>query len=91
MAVPVQPWRGRGAEMARRLRSSAICFGNQPAAYLLRAAAHPKIVSERLGHSTIMITLDTYSHVLPGMQEDAPDRIDLALRNALGRKSFSQM
>jgi integrase len=32
---------------------------------------HPKIVSEMLGHSTISITLDTYSHVLPTMQRDA--------------------
>jgi integrase len=32
---------------------------------------HPKIVSERLGHSTIAITLDTYSDVLPGLQEEA--------------------
>jgi len=32
---------------------------------------HPKIVSERLGHSTISVTLDTYSDVLPGLQEEA--------------------
>lgn len=32
---------------------------------------HPKIVSERLGHSTINITLDTYSHVVPGLQDAA--------------------
>ena len=32
---------------------------------------HPKIVQERLGHENISVTLDTYSHVLPGMQEDA--------------------
>jgi integrase len=32
---------------------------------------HPKVVSERLGHSTISITLDTYSDVLPGLQEEA--------------------
>ena len=41
------------------------------ATQLLRQGIHPKIVSERLGHSTIGITLDTYSHVLPGMQEEA--------------------
>jgi integrase len=38
------------------------------------AGVHPKVVSERLGHSSILITLDTYSHVLPGLQEDAVDR-----------------
>ncbi|GMA60718.1 site-specific integrase [Alicyclobacillus fastidiosus] len=39
------------------------------ASLLLQQGVHPKIVSERLGHSTINITLDTYSHVLPGLQE----------------------
>jgi integrase len=33
-------------------------------------------VSERLGHSNIGITLDTYSHVLPGMQREAADKLD---------------
>jgi integrase len=41
------------------------------ASLLLQQGVHPKIVSERLGHSTINITLDTYSHVLPGLQEQA--------------------
>ena len=41
------------------------------ATQLLKQGVHPKIVSERLGHSNIAITLDTYSHVLPGMQEEA--------------------
>ena len=37
----------------------------------LRAGIHPKIVSERLGHTTVSITLDTYSHAIPAMQEAA--------------------
>jgi integrase len=41
------------------------------ATQLLRAHVHPKFVSERLGHAGIAITLDTYSHMLPGMQRDA--------------------
>ena len=53
------------------------------ASHLLRAGVHPKIVSERLGHSTVGITLDTYSHVLPGMQEDAVRLIDAALATAM--------
>ena len=53
------------------------------ATMLLRQGVRPKIVSERLGHSTIGITLDTYSHVLPGMQEEAAKRIDTALRAAM--------
>jgi DNA-directed RNA polymerase alpha subunit len=32
---------------------------------------HPKVVSERLGHATVAITLDTYSHAIPAMQEEA--------------------
>jgi integrase len=37
----------------------------------LQAGVHPKVVSERLGHATISITLDTYSHAIPAMQEAA--------------------
>ena len=37
----------------------------------LQTGIHPKIVSERLGHATISITLDTYSHAVPAMQEEA--------------------
>ena len=36
---------------------------------------HLKVVSERLGHATISITLDTYSHAIPAMQEEAAVRI----------------
>ncbi|MBU2009192.1 MAG: site-specific integrase [Chloroflexi bacterium] len=41
------------------------------ASLMLAQGVHPKIVSERLGHATIAITLDTYSHVTPGLQEAA--------------------
>ena len=34
---------------------------------------HPKIVSERLGHSTVRHTMDTYSHVIPSLQEEATE------------------
>jgi hypothetical protein len=40
------------------------------------AGVHPKIVSERLGHVSVAITLDIYSHVLPGMQEAAAEKFD---------------
>ncbi len=43
---------------------------------LLRHGVHPKVVQERLGHASIGITLDTYSHVMPGMQEEAAEKID---------------
>ena len=42
---------------------------------LLRAGAHPKIVQELLGHSSISVTMDIYSSVLPGMQREAIERL----------------
>lgn len=41
----------------------------------LEAGVHPKIVSERLGHSTVLLTLDVYSHAVPHMQRGAADQI----------------
>jgi len=49
------------------------------ATLLLKAGVHPKIVSERLGHSSITLTLDTYSHILPGMQDEAANKLDVML------------
>jgi integrase len=46
------------------------------ATLMLMQGVHPKIVSERLGHASIAITLDTYSHVLPGMQAEAAEAFD---------------
>ena len=43
---------------------------------MLKQGAHPKIVQERLGHSSIQITLDTYSHVAPGLQQAAANEFD---------------
>lgn len=45
------------------------------ATLLLLAGEHPKVVSERLGHSSVSITLDTYSHVLPTMQAGAAAKL----------------
>lgn len=56
------------------------------ATHLLGAGVHPKIASERLGHSKVGITLDLYSHVMPGMQEEAASRVDDALRRAMARQ-----
>ena len=46
------------------------------ATLMLLEGIHPKIVSERLGHASIGITLDTYSHILPSMQSEAAEAID---------------
>jgi integrase len=40
---------------------------------------HPKVVAEMLGHATISITLDTYSHVLPDMQREAARAMETVL------------
>jgi integrase len=49
------------------------------ATLLLVENQHPKVVGERLGHSTTRLTMDTYSHVLPTMQQDATDRLEKLL------------
>ena len=49
------------------------------ASLMLKQGVHPKIVSERLGHANIAITLDTYSHVMPGLQAEAAKRFDEVL------------
>ena len=46
------------------------------ASLLLKQGVHPKIVQERLGHGSIQITLDTYSHVVPSMQQAAAEKFD---------------
>ncbi len=47
---------------------------------LFQKNVHPKFVQELLGHASVAITLDTYSHMLPGMGGEAAD----AMRDALG-------
>lgn len=46
------------------------------ATYLLSIGTHPKKVQELLGHSSIMLTMDTYSHVLPAMHQEIADQMD---------------
>jgi integrase len=56
------------------------------ATHLLSSGVHPKVASERLGHSKVGITLDLYSHVLPNMQADAAAIVDDALRAVLNKR-----
>ena len=53
------------------------------ASLLFLQGIHPKIVYERLGHANIQITLDTYSHLLSGMQEAAALKFDESLERPL--------
>lgn len=54
------------------------------ATLLLQGGINPKVISERLGHSTVRITLDVYAHALPSMQEEAARRFDNILTRAGG-------
>jgi len=60
-----------------RLDPLGLCHSH--ATQFLKAGIHPKIARERLGHSTIEVTLDLYSYVTETMQDDAARRIDIAL------------
>lgn len=61
------------------------------ATLMLQQGVHPKIVQERLGHATIAITLDTYSHVLPGLQEAAALRFDEGLKDYSPKLKMAQL
>lgn len=51
------------------------------ATMLISQNINPKVISERLGHSRIGITLDIYSHVLPSMQQEVADKLDEIIKN----------
>jgi integrase len=55
------------------------------ATQLLLAGIHPKVCQERVGHATISTTLDLYSHATETMQEDAAEKLDAALGDAISR------
>jgi integrase len=78
-----RPWRPDTLTCTFKRRSKAVGLPSTSisglrhahATALLRAGAHPKVVQERLGHSSIAVTMDVYSSVLPGMQREAVDRL----------------
>jgi integrase len=78
--------------VARLIRSSGLPrvrlhdLRHGHATHLLAANTHPKVVQERLGHASIQLTLDTYSHVMPSMQDDAAATIDQAIRSAMKQR-----
>ena len=57
------------------------------ASHMLASNVHPKIVQERLEHSSIAITIDIYSHAMPNMQQDAVELVDDALQSARQRRA----
>jgi hypothetical protein len=56
---------------------------------MLGQGVHPKEVSERLGHASVNITLDTYGHVLPGLQEAAAAALDSVLAEPSSQRLVS--
>jgi integrase len=89
-----QPWppRSLSSIFAKFIRAGGLPrvrlhdLRHSHATHLLGANVHPKIVQERLGHANIATTMDLYTHVMPGMQDEAASRIDATLRAALGRR-----
>jgi integrase len=49
------------------------------ASLLLAQGVNPRVVQEWLGHSQITLTLGTYSHVIPALNQDAAERLDQAI------------
>ena len=49
------------------------------ATLLLKEGVNPRVVQERLGHSTVSLTLQVYSHVLPDLQAEAAEKLDRTL------------
>jgi integrase len=84
LGEPVDPGNLRRAWVAIRRRAGLPGLRihdlrHAHATLMLSGGVHPKIVSERLGHASIAITLDTYSHVLPGLQAAAAAQFDALL------------
>lgn len=78
-----EPWRPDGLtkSFVRAVRTTGLprtdvkSLRHAHATALLKSGTHPKVVQERLGHSSIQVTMDIYSSVLPGMQREAVERL----------------
>jgi hypothetical protein len=76
-------------EAALRICLAAEVPGNDPlvqriAAYLLSLGVHPKMVQDMLGHSSIALTLNTYSHVVPALHREAASQMERLLSGPAG-------
>ena len=87
---PLDPMRAR-TFMVRVLRKAGLPLSvrlydlrHSCATLLLAAGENPKIVSERLGHTSVKMTLDVYSHVLPTMQQGAAEKLEKACFGEVG-------
>lgn len=64
-------WRALRLKLALPQHVRLYDMRHEHASLLATAGVHPKVVQERLGHSSIRLTMDTYSHLMPGMQREA--------------------
>ena len=92
MGLPIDP-NSVSQEFRKIVRKNNLPYGTLHglrhafATSLLSANVHPAVVQSALGHSSISITIDTYSHVMPGLEEAAARRIDEVLKQAIGGNS----
>lgn len=63
----------------RRTADSVPLAASYGPSLLLAQGVHPRVVMEMLGHSTIALTVNTYSHVIPALERDAADRLNALL------------
>jgi len=78
-----------GAEAVKRAKLDSLRpydLRHSAATLLLAAGEHPKVVQEILGHASITLTLQTYSHVVPGMQERAAERLEATIMGTAARQ-----
>jgi integrase len=75
-------------ERAGRVRLHGLRHSH--ASHMLASNVHPKIVQERFGHSSIAVTMDICSHLMPNMQADAVARVNDVLQNAIRRRKAGE-
>ena len=71
-------------------RISIHCLRHTHVTELLRAGVHPKVVSERVGHSSVAFTLQRYGHALPDMQQNAADQMQRLVGHLVRRNSVAR-
>ena len=77
-------------DLLKRSRLPRIRFHDlrhSAATLMLVQGTPPRVVMEILGHSEIRLTLETYSHVIPGLRREAADRMDATLRSAIDQST----
>lgn len=79
-SVPCAARSARQVQLCAQAKDATVGEANRPEEgsrppLLVEAHVHPRVVNERLGRTAVSITLDTYSHVIPAIREQAAERI----------------